>query len=120
MIGSLVIPGKRLGIPGTALVFLGVVTMISWLFVRKFRRHFTLRERVKVFGFCLGWAMLFESFVLLYASSIGMIDLGNAGVVAFTVGVTFLVDALFLWLAFTFSSRRFINWYLEKHGSNAA
>ena len=66
-----VVPGKRLGIVGTALLFQGVATLISWLFVRKYRRHFTKSERFLITGFCAFWAILLELCVLLYATGNG-------------------------------------------------
>jgi len=38
----------------------------------------------------------------------------------FAVSFALVIDTLFLWLGFTFSSRRFIKRYLEKNTTNAA
>ena len=120
VIGNFIAPGKHVGTVGTALIFLCVVTMISWLFVRKHRRHFTRSERFRIIGYCAGWAILLESCVLVYAASEGLVDPSKGSVLAFAASVAFVIDTLFLWLGFTFSSRRFINWYLETHVSIAA
>jgi hypothetical protein len=37
---ALLIPGQRLGIVGTALLFMGVASLIGWLFAKRHGRHF--------------------------------------------------------------------------------
>lgn len=95
-IGNLVAPGKRVGIVGTAVIFLGVVTLISWIFVRKHRRQFTGSERFRIIAYCAGWAILLESCVLVYAASIGLVDPSKVGVLVFAVSFSFVINTISL------------------------
>ncbi len=49
-----IVPGRRLGIVGTVLMFMGVAALISWLFARRYRRQFTTSEywRIIVYHYC--------------------------------------------------------------------
>ena len=117
---STLFPGKRAGVVGTSLIFVGAVTAISWLFVRKYRRHFTSAERSKLIGICVGWAVLLESGGLLYAVSAGLVDSARVGVLMFAASFAFAIDTFFLWVGFSFTSRRFIAKYLEAHSPEPA
>ncbi len=107
--------GARAGIGGLFFVVLIVVTFTSWLFVRKHRRHFSNREFWILIAFCSMWAAVLESAGLVYAASVGLIDISRTRALTFAVLFAFAVDTTFLFLGFKFTGRRFIDHYLDKH-----
>jgi predicted permease len=111
--------GKRLGIVGTALLFLGAASLISWLFVRRQRRDFKTAENRNIILYCIGWAVFLEFcivlFLYLFPPSEHHSDL-SARTLCFIVLFTATLDSLFVWLAFRNFGRRVIKMYLAKHG----
>jgi hypothetical protein len=110
-----VLPGKRAGVGGLFFVVLIVVTFTSWLFVRKHRRHFSNREFWILVGYCSMWAALLESGGILYAISAGLVQPSQTRMLSFAVLSAFGVDAIFIFLGFRFTGRRFIDYYMAKH-----
>jgi hypothetical protein len=117
---NVVLPGKRLGTGGLVLVVLAVVTLASWLFVRKRHRQFTRRELWILVGCCSLWAGLCELSSIVYAIETHIIDASQSGAVKFAVLFSLAVDSLYIWLGFRFSGRRFINWYIAKYPAQRA
>jgi hypothetical protein len=113
-------PGRRLGVVGTALMFMAVAAFTSWLFVRRYHRDYTDREYWKLIIYCAIWAVSLELFVLFTAIVLPLMEAGHleAAPVAFAVLLTIAVDFLFSWLSFRQTGRRLIAWYLRKEGPN--
>ena len=107
---------RRVGIVETAVVVGGVAMLVSWLFVRRHRRHFANHERWRLIGYCAIWAAAWESMELISAS------VGLSRVTALTYGVLFAIPfyALIIWGDFTVSGRRIIDSYLQKQANGAA
>src|ERR1700737_3740817 len=102
--------GKRLGIVGTALMIVGIVSLTSWLFARREVRHFTPSEYRAIILYCIGWALLLQFsglfFYLVHPENAQQL---NVGAVYFAVGFILVLDSLFVWLAFRNFSRRVIH-----------
>jgi hypothetical protein len=113
---ALLIPGQRLGIVGTALLFMGAASLISWVFAKRHRRHFTKEEYWKIILYCYLWAVSLESFVLFTVVVLPQIEAGNVDMkpLAFAVPFMLSLDALFVWLAFRQAGRKTIDAYLAK------
>ncbi len=113
---ALLIPGLRLGITGTALLFIGVASLISWIFAKRHRRHFTKEEYWKIILYCYLWAILLESFILFAVVVLPQLESGHVDMkpLAFAVPIMLVLDALFVWLAFRQMGRRTIDAYLSK------
>ena len=107
---------RRVGIVETAVVVGGVAMLVSWLFVRRYRRHFSKHERWRLMGYCAFWAAAWESMELISAS------IGLSRVTALTYGVFFAIPfyAVIIWGAFTVSGGHIIDSYLQKHAKGAA
>jgi hydrogenase-4 membrane subunit HyfE len=113
---GLLIPGQRLGIVGTALLFMGVASLISWLFAKRHRRHFTKTEYWRIILYCYLWAVSLELFVLFAVVVLPQIETGNVDMkpLAFAIPFTLILDGLMVWLAFRQGGRRTIDAYLAK------
>jgi hypothetical protein len=112
-------PGKRLGIVGTALLFMGVASLISWQFARRQGRDFSAAEYRNIILYCIGWAVLLEFCTLLFLYLFpppGVHSDLSARSLCFIVLFTAIIDSLFVWLAFRNFGRRVIKSYLAKHG----
>ena len=106
---------KSLGIVGTALMIVGIVSLTSWLFVRREARNFSPAEYRNIILYCIGWALLLEFSGLFFY----LIQPDNAqhlsiGALCFAAGFTVVLDSLFVWLAFRNFSTRVIKSYLGK------
>jgi cbb3-type cytochrome oxidase subunit 1 len=107
--------GKRLGMVGTSLMIIGIVSLISWLFGRRQGREFSAAEYRTIILYCIGWALLLEfsgSFFFLVQSE-NAHDL-SIGALCFAAVFAIVLDSLFVWLAFRNFSRRVIQWHLAK------
>jgi hypothetical protein len=104
-------PGTRTGIVGLAFNVLIVATFTSWLFVRKYRRHFSNREFWILVGFCSMWAALLESYTLFYGTSVDL----ESSRIYFVALSSFFADSILIVLGFRFAGRRLIHHYLAKH-----
>ncbi len=113
---ALLVPGQRLGIVGTALLFMGVASLISWLFAKRHRRHFTQKEYWKIILYCYLWAISLESFILFTVVVLPQIEAGHVDMkpLAFAVPFMLILDAIFVWLAFHQGGRKTIDAYLAK------
>ena len=111
------LPGKRLGTVGTALMIMGAASLISWLFVRRHGRDFSASEYLWIILYCIGWALFFECIVLvsIFSQAEAAPDF-NARTLIFLVLFTVTLDSLFVWLAFRNFGRRVIKSYLAKNG----
>ena len=112
-------PGKRLGIVGTALLFMGAASLISWLFARRQARDFNAAEYRNIILYCIGWALFLEFCILLFLylfPPLGAHPDLSARTLCFIVLFTATLDSLFVWLAFRNFGRRFIKSYLAKNG----
>ena len=114
--GYFIIPGHRLGIVGTVLMFMGVAAFISWLFARRHRRQFSTSEYRRIIGYCIGWALALEFFVLFTVIVLPQLQDGHldAKPLLFAVPFTIVMDTFFIWLAFRQTGKRVIAWYLRK------
>ena len=112
-------PGKRLGIVGAALLFMGAASLISWFFAQRQRRDFNTAEYRNIILYCIGWAVFLEFcillFLYLFPPSGAHSDL-SARTLCFIVLFAATLDSLFVWLAFRNFGRRVIKAYLAKHG----
>ena len=113
---TLLIPGQRLGVAGTALLFMGVASLISWLFVKRHGRHFTRSEYWRLVLYCYLWAVSLELFVLFTVVILPQMEAGDVDLkpLAFAIPFTLILDALFVWLAFRQTGKRIIDAYLAK------
>jgi cbb3-type cytochrome oxidase subunit 1 len=107
--------GKRLGIVGTSLMIVGIVSLISWLFGRRQGREFSPAEFRTIILYCIGWALLLEFSALFFF----LVQPENAhdlsvGALCFAAVFTVVLDSLFVWLAFRNFSKRVIQWHLAK------
>jgi hypothetical protein len=112
-------PRKRLGIVGTAFLFMGAASLISWLFARRQRRDFSAAEYRNIILYCIGWAVFLEFCILLFVYLFpppGVHSDLSTRTLSFIVLFTAIVDSLFVWLAFRNFGRRVIKSYLAKHG----
>jgi FtsH-binding integral membrane protein len=111
---------RRGGTTGAALVVVCAVMLMSWLFVRKHRRHFSRRERWRLITYCAIWVLLLESVAWIYSASVGVVDPSKVGAVAFGVFFANALYAVIIWGAFKVASPRVIDSYLQKHRGDAA
>jgi hypothetical protein len=119
LIFSTLFPGKRLGIVGTAFLFMGVASLIGWLFALRQRRDFSAAEYRNIILYCIGWAVFLEFCILLFVYLFpppGVNSDLSTRTLSFIVLFTAIVDGLFVWLAFRNFGRRVIKSYLAKHG----
>ena len=112
------VPGHRLGIVGTALLFMAVAAIISRIFVQRHRRGYASTEYWKMIGYCTIWAVLLEMFVLYTVVVMPQLAAGHveAGPLMFAVPFAIIMDFVLIWLSFRHSGRRVIASYLAKHG----
>lgn len=117
---TLLAPGHRLGTVGSALLFIAVAALTSWLFVRRYQRDFTSREYWRLITYCSLWAIGLEFVTLLGVLIIPQMEAGHVeiGKVVFAFGVTIVIDFVFSWLAFRQTGRRVIAWYLRNREAN--
>ena len=110
------VPGHRLGMVGTALMFMGVAALISLLFAKRHRRQFTNSEYLRIVCYSIGWALSIECFVILTVIVLPQIESGHvdAKPLLFAVPITVVLDAIWIWLAFRQTGRRVIAWHLRK------
>lgn len=112
-------PGKRLGIVGTAFLFMGAASLICWLFARRQERDLNAAEYRNIILYCIGWAVFFEFCILLFLYLFpppGTNPDLSARTFCFIVLFTVTLDSLFVWLAFRNFGRRVIKSYLAKYG----
>ena len=114
--GYCIIPGHRLGIVGTVLMFMGVAALISWLFARRYRRQFSTSEYWRIIAYCTCWALALEFFVLFTVIVLPQLQEGHldSKPLFFAVPFTIVMDTLFCWLAFRQTGRRVIAWHLRR------
>ncbi len=118
VLGSIVAPGRRLGIVGTALLFIGASALTCWLFAKRHRRELSKSEYWRLILYCSGWAISLELFVFFAVVVLPQLESGHVqvGPLLFAVPFTVAIDFLFIWGAFWKTGRRVILWYLEKEG----
>ena len=116
VLGSIVAPGRRLGIVGTALLFMGAAALTCWLFAKRHRRDLSKAEYWRLIVFSASWAILLELFVLFAVVVLPQFEAGHVqmGPLLFAVPFTVALDFLFVWGAFRQTGRKVAVWYLEK------
>jgi hypothetical protein len=108
------VKGFHLGTVGSVLMYMGIASLIGWLFARSERRDFTATEYRNIILYCIGWALLFESItlcgiVLGPARAPGL----SARAICIISIITITFDCLAIWAAFRGFGRRVIRRYLE-------
>ena len=118
LLGTVIAPGRRLGIVGTALMFMAVGALTSWIFVRRYRREYSDSEYWRLIIYCTIWAVSLEMFVLFTVIVMPQLEAGHVdtGPLIFAVPFSIAMDFLFAWLAFRQTGRRVIAWYLKERG----
>ena len=119
---STLLPGTRLGIVGTALMFMGAAALTCWLFARRHRRHFTRSEFWRIVVYSAVWAWLIEGFVLLTVVVLPQAKNGHveAKPLLFAVLFTIVIDSVFIWGAFWKTGKSVIAWQLRNLEANAS
>jgi hypothetical protein len=115
-LGTLIAPDTRLGIAGTVLMFMGVASFISWIFVKRHHRDYTNREYWKLITYCTIWAVTLELFSIFALIVMPQLESGqvDSKMLLFVIPFTVSIDFLFSWLAFRQTGRRVIARYLKK------
>ena len=116
VLGSVVAPGRRLGIVGTALLFMGAAALTCWLFAKRHKRDLSKSEYWRLIVYSAAWAILLELVVLFGVIVLPQFEAGHVqmGPLLFAVAFTVAIDFLFIWGAFRQTGRRVVVWYLEK------
>ena len=107
-------PGFRLGIVDASIIYMGIASLIGWLFARNERRDFTATEYRNLILCCIGWSWLFEARVfweLIFNPA--YVPLPNRQTACLGVLLTMALTSLFIWLAFRSFGWWTIRWQLE-------
>ncbi len=121
---SYVVPDRRLGIGGTAIILVANATIIAWLFVRQNQRELIKSEIWTLIVFSAIWVVALELIgmlsVLAYPEDFG-IEPDVVRSTAFLIGgsIGLLVDFLFVFISFNVTANRFIRWYQKRGGTDA-
>ncbi len=113
---NLLLPGHRLGVVGTALLYMGVASLIGWLFAKRHRRQFTKTEYWRIIAYCFLWALVLELFAIFAMIVLPQMEAGHVEIkpLAIAIPITITLNALFSWLAFRQGGRRAVDAYLRK------
>ena len=116
LVMNLLLPGHRLGVVGTGLLYMGVASLIGWLFAKRHRRQFTKTEYWRIIAYCFLWALALELFTIFAVIVLPQMEAGHVQIkpLAIVIPITTILNALFSWLAFRNGGRRVIEAYLRK------
>lgn len=106
-------PGKRLGVFGLVLVLYAAITPICWYFSRKFARHFSTGEKVRLIFYLTAWAIICEFWVLWYHLSLESTPEMEDSSLGFVLLFTAAMDAFFVSLGVHFIGKRVFNYFLN-------
>jgi len=112
----LIAPGQRLGTVGSSLMFMGVASLIGWLFAKRHHRQFTEKEYWRIILYCLLWALSLEYFVIFAVIVLPQLEAGQVDIklLSIVIPITTVLDAALIWLAFRQAGRRTIDYYLSR------
>ena len=119
--GEKLIPGQRLGIVGTALLYQALAACFGWRFASVYQRDLMRREVLTMTAFCAVWAIALESItllsLLLFPEDFGMDpDAMDPSVLLFAIGFAVIFNSLFIFLSINITTQRTIRWRLARSG----
>ncbi|MPQ46424.1 hypothetical protein GCQ56_05320 [Marinifilum sp. N1E240] len=110
-------PEKSLGVFGLVLIIYATLTPICWHFTKNHHRHFKKQEKIKLIVFLTFWAVLCELLAIWYELSLeSNPDISSS--IYYIIGVTILLDTLFITIGVQVVAKRTNNYFLEKIDKN--
>lgn len=114
---SQLFPEKNLGVMGLVLILYIALLPISWHFSKHYERHFIRNEKIRLIAYLTLWAVVCESFGLLYHLTQPNSPQFEPGMLMGVIGFGFLVDLLFMFLGVHFICKRYIKYFLGRRQS---
>ena len=117
---SQIFPEQNLGLMGLVIILYIALLPVSWHFAKHYERQFVKNEKIRLIAYLTLWAVVCESFALLYHLNQPNSPEFEPTMLLCVIGFTFLVDLVFMFLGVHFICKRYIRYFLGRRETASA